>query len=292
MEIRGKSTSYSSFKKNTQDKREKEIINEMNILEENPDLENIKLIDVLKEELSGIRKIKMDGIFIRSRAQDIEDGEKPSKFFCSLESHNYLSKIIPKIEMPDGKVITNQQEILQQTKLFYENLYTSKDDKLDNIDLNMELAGLDIPKLTDVESNDIEGLITYEQAKHTLLQMKNNKSPGSDGYTADFFKVFWNQLGHFVVRSINYGYKNKELSITQKEGIITVIHKDNKPRHFLKNYRPISLLNGVYKIASGSIAYRIKSVLNKLIHGNQTGFMSGRYTGENTRIVYDFMTLY
>ena len=56
MEIRGKTISYSSFKKKTQDKREKEIINEINILEENPDLENIKLIDVLKEELSGIRK--------------------------------------------------------------------------------------------------------------------------------------------------------------------------------------------------------------------------------------------
>ncbi len=36
--------------------------------------------------------------------------------------------------------------------------------------------------------------------------MKNDKSPGSDGFTAEFFKVFWNKLGPFIVRSINYTF--------------------------------------------------------------------------------------
>ena len=44
-----------------------------------------------------------------------------------------------------------------------------------------------------------------------------------------FFKVVWKELDQFIVRSINYG----ELSVTQKEGIITCIQKDNKPRRFL-----------------------------------------------------------
>ena len=80
-----------------------------------------------------------------------------------------------------------------------------------------------------------------------------------------------------------------ELSVTQKEGIITCIPKDNKPCQFITNYRPISLLNCVYKIGSGAIANRLKSTLNKLIHKDQTGFISGRYLGENIRIIYDIM---
>ena len=96
-------------------------------------------------------------------------------------------------------------------------------------------------------------------------------------------------MGHFVVRSINYGFSKGELSITQRERIITCIPKDNKPRHFVKNFRPISLLNCVYKIASGVIAARIKSILHKLIHSDQTGFIAGRYIGENTRLIYDIM---
>ena len=57
----------------------------------------------------------------------------------------------------------------------------------------------------------------------------------------------------------------------------------------MKNYRPISLLNCVYKIASGAIANRIKTTLHKLINKDQTGFVAGRYVGENTRLLYDIM---
>ena len=75
-------------------------------------------------------------------------------------------------------------------------------------------------------------------------------SPGLSGFSADFFKVFWKQLGHFVLRSLNYGYEMGNLSITQRQGIITCIPKDNKPKQFLKNWRPLTLLDTVYKIAS------------------------------------------
>ena len=55
------------------------------------------------------------------------------------------------------------------------------------------------------------------------------------------------------------------------------------------NYRPICLLNTVYNIASASIANRINIIIDKLISRDQSGFISGRYIGDNTRIVYDLM---
>ena len=54
-------------------------------------------------------------------------------------------------------------------------------------------------------------------------------------------------------------------------------------------YRPICLLNTEYKIAPASIANRIKTVIDKLISRDQLGFISGRYIGDNTRIIYDLM---
>ena len=99
--------------------------------------------------------------------------------------------------------------------------------------------------------------------------MKNNKSPGSDGFTSEFLKF---------IGSLNYGYSLGSLSVTQKQGIITCLPKGDKSRHFLKDWRPISLLNTVYKIGSGVIANRIKKVLPTLINNDQTGFIAGRYS--------------
>ena len=67
--------------------------------------------------------------------------------------------------------------------------------------------------------------------------------------------------------------------------------KRNTPKQFIKNWRPITLLNVIYKIASGCIAERLKTVLTKLISSDQTGFISGRYIGENTRLIYDIMNI-
>ena len=69
-----------------------------------------------------------------------------------------------------------------------------------------------------------------------------------------------------------------ELSVTQKQGVITCIPKGDKDRAFLKNWRPISLLNVAYKIASASIAFFIKNILGNIINEDQTGFLPGRQT--------------
>ena len=149
----------------------------------------------------------MHGVVIRSRAKIIIEDEKPSKYFCNLETHNFEKKIIPKLEKEDGSIIKDQDKILEEAKLFYKTSYSNKDSQLMDIDLEQEMSQFSsVPKLSINESQALDGLITYEQATVSLKTMSNNKSPGTDGFGADFFKMFWKQIGHFVVRSINYGF--------------------------------------------------------------------------------------
>ena len=206
MELRGKSISYSSYKKKEREKRETDLIKNIEALESNLSNTNINDIENLKEELTTIRKNKMQGILVRSRAQLIEDDEKPTNFFCNLEKHNYASKIIPKLEKNDGKIITDQFEILNETKRFYEELYSSKDNELININLQDLFRNVEIKKLNTEESKAIEGPIKYEEVALVLKAMSNNRSPGSDGFSAEFFKMFWKKIGYFIIRSINYGF--------------------------------------------------------------------------------------
>ena len=290
--IRGESISYASFKNKQRNNRENYLIKQIEELENTCSMEdnNIAQLEVLKTELCDIRHEKLKGYMIRSKAQNIDQGEKPTKYFCGLEKHNYSSKIIGQIENDDGSIITNQTEILKEIENYYTKLYENKDDTLEDVDLEEYMKNIDMTKLTNQESDKLEGLLTYKEISEVLLKMKPDKSPGITGFTAEFFKVFLKQLGHFVLRTLNYSYNKGELSITQKQGIITCIPKENKPKQLLKNWRPLTLLDTVYKIASGTIVNRLKSVIHKLINKDQTGFNKERYIGENIRLIYDLMS--
>ena len=111
-------------------------------------------------------------------------------------------------------------------------IYESKENTLDDIDLNAFMQDIDVPKLNEEEAFNLEGMVTLNEAGKTLKNMKNNKSPGTSGFSADFYKVFWRQLGTFVVRAINSGFQEGELSVTQQHGLIVCIPKDSKCRNY------------------------------------------------------------
>lgn len=120
-----------------------------------------------------------------------------------------------------------------------------------------------------------------KKLKAALKNMKNNKSPGSDGLPWEFYKIFWNNIKHHLNNSLNYAFDKSEMSITQREGIITLLPKESKNIRHIKNWRPITLLNCDYKLATKCISNRLCKVLPKIINSDQTGFIKGRYIGEN-----------
>ena len=87
---------------------------------------------------------------------------------------------------------------------------------MNNVNLNNEIPDTDIKKINNTIRESLEGEITYDELTTALRNMKNEKSPGSDGFTNEFFKFFWIDIGKFVFRSIIIGYEKGELSITQR----------------------------------------------------------------------------
>ena len=103
--------------------------------------------------------------------------------------------------------------------------------------------------------------------------MDHGKTPGSNGLPAEFYKTIWKELSSLLINVLNSAYDTGTLSITQRRGIIKLIPRKDSEPHFIKNWRPLSLLNCDYKIAAKAIANRIKFVISKLISNNQTGFI-------------------
>ena len=252
---------------------------------------NIVMSDLLedkKKELEEIRQERMEGVATRTRIQWLKEGEKPSSFFCSLEKRNFIEKTIKCIKLKDGECITDQKKILTRVRKFYLDLFSQKQGSQD-IQYNEFLKNLNTKKLTKQESDTLEGNLTMEEIGQALKQMQNNKCPGIDDFPSEFFKVFWSELKAIMLRSLNYAYKKGEFSPSLRTCIISCIPKGDKPREHLKNWRPISLLSVPYKIASLAIANQLKTVLDTLISRSQSGFISGRFIGDSTRLIYDIM---
>jgi len=104
-------------------------------------------------------------------------------------------------------------------------------------------------------------------------------------YPVNFYKVFWDELADILIDALNYSHENGKLPISQRRGIIKLIPKKDAELNLVKNWRPLTLLNCDYKIATKALANRIKPFLQKLISHDQTGSIKNRFIGENIRFL-------
>ena len=79
-----------------------------------------------------------------------------------------------------------------------------------------------------------------------------------------------------MVDCLNYSHEHGELSTSQKQALIILLEKENRDRRFIKNWRPISLINVDAKIGSKAIAKRLEKTLPTIIHYNQNAYVKGR----------------
>ena len=137
--------------------------------------------------------------------------EKVSKYFCNLEKRHYTSKIIRKIEKQDGTIVTEQDDIVKETKYFYEHLY-KQEEQINDVNFEEIIPEQEsIPKLTEEQCNSLEGKVSKYEVLSTLKRMKNGTSPGSDGFTGFFLWFFWNDIGTLIAHAINEFQKRKPI---------------------------------------------------------------------------------
>ena len=78
-------------------------------------------------------------------------------------------------------------------------------------------------------------IISIDELHAALKTTQNGKTPGSDGLPAEFYKIFWPKIKNYVLNAINQAHHNGSLSITQRQGVITLLPKKGKDPLDLKN---------------------------------------------------------
>ena len=108
--------------------------------------------------------------------------------------------MISELETETGEHVTNEILILLEIESYYNNLYSSETTATLNEYLRFT-NNLEIPQLTEDMRDKIEGPLTYEECKEDLSSFSNwDKSPGEDGFTAEFYIKFFDILGEHLIR--------------------------------------------------------------------------------------------
>ena len=220
MEIRSITISFAARKAKEFRKQESDLQKRLDVIDksisnscDNQNVEDkLKEFDKLKNEFNRLYKIKGKGAIFCSKARWVEYGEKPTKCFFNMEKKSYNKKVTSELKRSDGKTVVNEQEIMTAIQTFDENLYSSDIDHSNNgfydFGRNLQFA-----KLSDEEMLDLDGEITLEECETILNIFQNGKSPGDDGYTAEFYKQFFSLLGQDLVNSFNAAFDIGEMSV-------------------------------------------------------------------------------
>nr|GEV48659.1 RNA-directed DNA polymerase, eukaryota [Tanacetum cinerariifolium] len=109
-----------------------------------------------------------------------------------------------------------------------------------------------------------ESPVSRDEVRNAVWGCGENKSPGPDGYSFEFFRKFWDTLGSDFCEAVEWFFDHSSFSKGCNSSFIALIPKNQDPK-FVNDYRPISLIGCLYKVVTKIVANRLSSVISGLI---------------------------
>nr|GEU63742.1 RNA-directed DNA polymerase, eukaryota, reverse transcriptase zinc-binding domain protein [Tanacetum cinerariifolium] len=181
--------------------------------------------------------------------------------------HSWMIRFKKKLQ--DLKVL-----IRQWIKTKKSDISSNKHDivnELREIDKKMDRG----ERLTSSQAEDLERSVSNDKIQMAVWNCGDNKSPGPDGFTFEFFKRFWDLIGADFCDTINHFFVYGAFSNRCNSPFIALIPKVIDAK-FVNGFRPISLIGCIYKVVTKVLANRLVSVIQELFFDTQSAFVAGR----------------
>ena len=133
---------------------------------------------------------------------------------------------INKIRNEKGEVTTDHAEIQRIIRDYYEQLNGKKIDNLEEKDRFFKKFNL--PRLNQVETEIVSGPITSIEIEAVIRSLPENKSPGLDRFTGEFYQTFREELMPILLKLFQKIAEEGILPNSFYEHTIILIQKPDK----------------------------------------------------------------
>jgi exonuclease III len=203
----------------------------------------------------------------KSRALWLKEGDSNTRFFHKVANSHRRNNCVDNLCI-DGVMSHDPTEVKEHIVQFYKKLYTEQSNWRPRMD-NQAFSSIDDEEKVWLE-RDFEEMEVWEVVKG----MDGDKAPGPDGFTMAFFQSCWAVVKHDVMAVFSEFYRRRQLVKSLNVTFVSLVPK--KVDAVEMDFRPISLVGGMYKIVSKVLANRLKKVLGKLISYSQNAFIGAR----------------
>lgn len=259
-------------------------------LMEAPSLENVRAEHDAAVRWQRVSDIEEKVLKQRSKLHWLQVGDKNNKAFHNAAKIRETRNAIREIKCSDGRVVTNQEEIKKEAERFFTEFLTYEPRGIEGKSIE-EIQSFLPFRCNEEERGNLIRAVTEEEVREVVFKMPSNKSPGPDGYTSEFFKASWSVIGKDFTVAVQSFFSKGFLPKGLNSTILALIPKKDRAQE-MRDYRPISCCNVLYKVISKIIANKLKGTLPQCISYNQSAFIKDRLLVENlllaTEIVKDY----
>ncbi|CAM2099613.1 unnamed protein product [Caretta caretta] len=143
-----------------------------------------------REKLRALEDHRARGAFVRSRIRLLQEMDCGSRFFYALETTRGAKKHITCMLAEDGTPHMEPVEMCRRARAVYASLFSP-----DLTDPSAcRVLWEELPMVSASDQDRLELPLTLAEFSDALRHMPTNKSPGMDGLTVEFYRVFWDSL--------------------------------------------------------------------------------------------------
>ena len=219
----------------------------------------------------------------RARLNWFQGGDRNTGFFHAKASSRFKKNMIEGVCDANG-VWREEGDFIEMVFVDY---YAELVKSLNPSDFSEVVEAVQ-PKVSESMNARLTRDFQAKEVHRALKQMYSLKAPGPDGMPPLFFQHFWPVVGGMVTKTV-LGFLNSRIIPPKfNDTHIVLIPKSKNPRNVTK-YRPISLCNMVYKLASKTLVNRLKKFLPSIISESQSAFVNGRLITDNVLVAIETM---